>query len=70
MDLLPCVDDDGEGIVGRGLAAATRDDAHQESYQDDSAYMESLSLAYANALLFSRMLKKSGQMIDSEAVSG
>jgi hypothetical protein len=50
MDLLPCVDDI-EGIVCRGLTAATRDDAHQESYEDDSAHVESLALAYANAAL-------------------
>jgi hypothetical protein len=69
MDLLPCVDDNGEGIVCRGLTAATRDDAHQEGYEDDSAHMESLSLAYANALLFRAAIVAPNHLLQGTARS-
>jgi hypothetical protein len=51
VDLLPGVDDDSEGIVCRGLTAATRDDAHQERYEDDRAHVESLPFGICKSIV-------------------
>jgi hypothetical protein len=69
MDLLPCVDDDIEGIVRRGLTAATRDDAHQESYEDDSAHVESVSFGICKCMLFRAAIVAPNQLLQRTARS-
>jgi hypothetical protein len=68
MDLLPCVDDI-EGVVFRGLTAATRDDADEESYEDDGAHVESVSFGICKCMLFRAAMVAPSHLLQGTARS-